>query len=135
MRARAPVTYTCNVTSDTRPCVDPESSEVRFAFMVPTLLMREVKQIALDREATVADMVREWIALGLDRRFDQHELISIPSDGRMTQYPICLPVAVRRAIQDLCDKVDMSGAQLMRRWMAQGVQETHRRNGSSISAN
>jgi hypothetical protein len=121
------------VTSDTRRRVEPEQDgDVRFAFMVPTLLMREVKQIALDREATVADMVREWITLGLERRFDQNELVSIPSDGRMTQYPICLPVAVRRAIQDLCVKVDMSGAQLLRRWMAQGVLESHRANGSPV---
>lgn len=94
---------------------------VRFAFLVPNTLMRQIKQLALDRDTTVSELVRAWIDTGLAHGFDEQPQLPMAFDGPMRQYPINVPPSVRHAIQERCDETDLSGAQLMRRWLVHGL--------------
>ena len=106
---------------ETPTCGAFGGAAVRFAFLVPNSLLREIKQLALDRDTTVSDLVRAWIDTGLANGFDDQQPRSMRFDGPMKQYPINVSPAVRAAIQHRCEASDLSGAQLMRRWMVCGL--------------
>ncbi|MCC6434009.1 MAG: hypothetical protein IT196_03180 [Acidimicrobiales bacterium] len=94
---------------------------VRFAFLVPNSLLRQIKQLALDRETAVSELVRSWIDTGLAHGFDEQPQLPMTFDGPMRQYPVNVPSTVRLAIQARCDETDLSGAQLLRRWLVHGL--------------
>lgn len=98
-----------------------DGAAVRFAFLVPNSLLRQIKQLALDCDTTVSELVRSWIDVGLAHGFDEQPLRPMSYGGPMKQYPINVPSGVRAAIQRRCEESDLSGAQLLRRWLACGL--------------
>ena len=93
---------------------------VRFGFRVPTLLLIQAKHVALDQEAPLATLVRRWISEGLANGRDQ-PIVRVPTDGRLSEYPITMPLALRTSIHELSCITQLSGARLVRHWIAQGV--------------
>lgn len=88
---------------------------VRYAFQVPKLLVLRMKLIALQRETTVSEILREWIDSELASSSVKSAKGALPTDGRVQQLPVTLPRATREAIDQCARRQQISTAQLMRR--------------------
>lgn len=88
---------------------------VRYAFQVPKLLVLRMKLIALQRETTVSEILREWINSELVAPSERTVKGALPTDGRVQQLPVTLPRATREAIDQCAKRQQISTAQLMRR--------------------
>ena len=100
----------------------------RLGIRVPTVLLYGVKRLALDERTTMSLLVQRWIRTGLSDGFGNLFNIEVPTDGRMSECRIQLPADTRQALRVRATELDLSGAHLMRLWMAQGLHDE--RNGS-----
>lgn len=104
---------------------DEEHVGVRFAFQLPRTTLRAVKRAALDRDMTATDLVHEWVTVGLAGGYDDERVSLPPRERPMSQFPITLTRQEREALQSRCAEEGMSGAQLVRRWVAHGLRTTN----------
>lgn len=100
---------------------DEEAAEVRFAFQLPRTALHAIKKAALDRDIAATQLVREWITTGLAGGFDDRRVPQLSRGQPISQFPVALTPQERRALRDRCIEEDMSGAQLVRRWVACGL--------------
>ena len=101
---------------------DEQHGGVRFAFQLPRTMLRAVKRAALDRDMTATDLVHEWVTVGLAGGYDDQRITLPPRELPMSQFPVTLTRPEREALQVRCVEEGMSGAQLVRRWVAHGLQ-------------
>lgn len=101
---------------------DEPHTAVRFAFQLPRATLRAVKRVALDRDMTATDLVHEWIAVGLAGGYDDQRACLPPRQEPISQFPVTLTHQERQALHARCVEEGMSGAQLVRRWVAHGLQ-------------
>ncbi|MEZ5265292.1 MAG: hypothetical protein R2755_26735 [Acidimicrobiales bacterium] len=99
------------------------AGEVRYAFQLPRSTLRAVKQLALDRDVTASDLVRAWVEAGLAGAYDG-ERVPVPAwEGAISQFPVTIASETKAALQQRCAEEGLSGAQLVRRWVAHGLRQ------------
>ncbi len=99
----------------------PAFQDVRFAFLIQRSLLREVKQLALDRDTTTSDLLRAWIATAIEGGFDDLPPAHVSKAGRLSQFPVNLSCETRATLRAMSIEEDLSCAQLMRRLIVQGL--------------